>query len=75
MQEIVVKFELSDTVQESPTKTVTVWKHGSSVVSALAFGARTQRLESLLFRIRTLTGCYLCREIHPLCNLKNPTVI
>ena len=24
---------------------------------------------------RTLTGCPLCRESHPLCRLKNPTVI
>ena len=29
----------------------------------------------ILLRIGTLTGCPLCRESHPLCRLKNPTVI
>ena len=29
----------------------------------------------IVLRIGTLTGCPLCRESHPLCRLKNPTVI
>ena len=29
----------------------------------------------IVLRIGTLTGCTLCRESHPLCRLKNPTVI
>ena len=29
----------------------------------------------IVLRIGTLTGCPLCRESHPLCWLKNPTVI
>ena len=29
----------------------------------------------IVLQIRTLTGCPLCRESHPLCRLKNPTVI
>ena len=79
---------------------------GSSVVSALASGARGPRFDPhswrgkfwspntlslvsfagmtldkcIVLRIWTLTGCPLCRESrigesHPLCRLKNPTVI
>ena len=29
----------------------------------------------IVLQIGTLTGCPLCRESHPLCRLKNPTVI
>ena len=29
----------------------------------------------IVLRIGTLTGCPLCKESHPLCRLKNPTVI
>ena len=29
----------------------------------------------IVLRIGMLTGCPLCRESHPLCRLKNPTVI
>ena len=29
----------------------------------------------IVLRIGTLSGCPLCRESHPLCRLKNPTVI
>ena len=76
-------------------------KRGSSVVSALASGARGPRFvprsrrgkfrspntlslvsfvgmtpdKCIVLRIGTLTGCPLCRESHPLCRLKNPTVI
>ena len=76
-------------------------KRGSSVVSALASGARGPRFDPrswrgkflspntlflvpfagmtldkcIVLRIGTLTGCPLCRESHPLCRLKNPTVI
>ena len=76
-------------------------KRCSSVVSALASGARGPRFDPrsrrgkfrspntlslvsfvgmtldkcIIFRIGTLTGCPLCRESHPLCRLKNPTVI
>ena len=76
-------------------------KRGSSVVSALASGARGPRFDScsrrgrfrspntlslvsfagmtldkcIVLRIGTLTGCPLCRESHPLCRLKNPTII
>ena len=28
-----------------------------------------------VLRVGTLTGCPLCRESHPFCSLKNPTVI
>ena len=31
--------------------------------------------KSIVLRIGTLTGCPQCRESHPLCRLKNPTVI
>ena len=78
-----------------------VAQHGSSVISALASGARGTRFDPrslrgkfqsqntlspvsfagmtldkiIVLRIGTLTGCPLCRESHPLCRLKNPTVI
>ena len=47
------------------------------------FGVRTplvslagMTLDKCIVRqIGTLTGCPLCRESHPLCRLKNPTVI
>ena len=29
----------------------------------------------ILLQFGTLTGCPLCRESHPLCRLRNPTVI
>ena len=29
----------------------------------------------IVLRIRTLTGCHLCSERHPLCRLKSPAVI
>ena len=76
-------------------------KRGSSVVSALASGARGPRFyprsrqgkfrspntlslvsfagmtldKCIVLQIGTLTGCPLYRESHPLCRLKNPTVI
>ena len=31
--------------------------------------------KSIDLRMETLTGCPLCRESHPLCRLKSPTVI
>ena len=83
------------------TKRTQILKHGSSVVMALASGARGPRFDlcsqrgkircpntlSLLsfagmtldkcavLWIGTLTGCPLCRECHPWCRLKSPTVI
>ena len=84
-----------------PKKKFSALYRGSSVVSALASGARGPRFDPLsgrgkfrspntlslvsfagmtldkciVPRIGTLTGCPLCRESHPLCRLKNPTVI
>ena len=47
------------------------------------FGVRTRLVsfagmtldKCIILRIETLTGCPLCRKSHPLCRLKNPTVI
>ena len=87
-----------NTFQSTLVNTRTKRKHGSSVVRALASGARglasqvrsplaarnTLTLVSfagmtldkcIVLPIWTLTGCPLCRESHPLCRLKSPTVI
>ena len=42
--------------------------------SLLSFAGMTLD-KCIVLRIGTLTGCPLCRESHPLCRLKNPTVI
>ena len=36
---------------------------------------RDDARKCIVLQIGTLTGCPLCRECHPLCRLKNPTVI
>ena len=40
----------------------------------MAFAGMTLN-KCIVLRIGTLNGCLLCRESHPLCRLKNPTVI
>ena len=53
-------------------------KSGSSPDEALSpsgLGNRGTLDKCIVLRIGTLTGCPLCMESHPLCRLKNPTVI
>ena len=45
-----------------------------NTLSLVSFAGMTLD-KCIVLRIRTLTGCPLCRESHPLCRLKNPTVI
>ena len=45
-----------------------------NTLSLVSFAGMTLNKCAVL-RIGTLTGCPLCRESHPLCRLKNPTVI
>ena len=50
----------------------------TGVASSIPAGSRRliMKLDKcIVLRIGTLTGCPLCRESHPLCRLKNPTVI
>ena len=44
------------------------------MLSLVSFAGMTLD-KCIVLRIGTLTGCPLCREIHPLCRLKNPMVI
>ena len=44
------------------------------MLSLVSFAGMTLD-KCIVLRIGTLTGCPLCRESHPLCRLKNPTVI
>ena len=45
-----------------------------NTLSLVSFAGMTLD-KCIVLRIGTLTGCPLCRESHPLCRLKNPTVI
>ena len=45
-----------------------------NTLSVVSFAGMTLD-KCIVLRIGTLTGCPLCRESHPLCRLKNPTVI
>ena len=45
----------------------------SNTLSLVSFAGMTLD-KCIVLRIGTLTGCPLCRESHPLCRLKNPTV-
>ena len=45
-----------------------------NMLSLVSFAGMTLD-KCIVLRIGTLTGCPLCRESHPLCRLKNPTVI
>ena len=45
-----------------------------NTLSLVSFAGMTQD-KCIVLRIGTLTGCPLCRESHPLCRWKNPTVI
>ena len=45
-----------------------------NTLSLVSFAGMTLD-KCIVLRIRTLTGCPLNRESHPLCRLKNPTVI
>ena len=45
-----------------------------NTLSLVSFAGMTLD-KGIVHLIRTLTGCPLCRESHPLCRLKNPTVI
>ena len=45
-----------------------------NTLSIVSFAGMTLD-KCIVLRIGTLTGCPLCRESHPLCRLKNPTVI
>ena len=44
------------------------------MLSLVSFAGMTLD-KCIVLPIRTLTGCPLCRESHPLCRLKNPMVI
>ena len=46
----------------------------ANTLSLVSFAGMTLD-KSIDLRMETLTGCPLCRESHPLCRLKNPTVI
>ena len=46
----------------------------SEHVSSVSFAGTTLD-KCIVLQIRMLTECPLCRESHPLCRLKNPTVI
>ena len=45
-----------------------------NMLSFVSFAGST-RNKCAVLRIGTLTGGHLCRESHPLCRLKNPTVV
>ena len=45
-----------------------------NTLSLVSFAGMTLD-KCIVLRIGTLTGCPLCRESHPMCRLKNPTVI
>ena len=45
-----------------------------NTLSLVSFAGMTLD-KCMVLWIGTLTGCPLCREGHPLCRLKNPTVI
>ena len=45
-----------------------------NTLSLVSFAGMTLD-KCIVLRIGTLTGCPLCKESHPLCRLKNPTVI
>ena len=45
-----------------------------NTLSLVSFAGMTLD-KCIVLRIGTLTGCPLCMESHPLCRLKNPTVI
>ena len=45
-----------------------------NMLSLVSFAGMTLD-KCIILRIRTLSGCPLCRESHPLCRLKNPMVI
>ena len=49
--------------------------YSPNTLSLVSFAGMTQDDKCIVLRIGTLTGCPLCRESHPLCRLKNPTVI
>ena len=46
----------------------------NDTLSLVSFAGMTLD-KCIVLRIVTLNGCPLCRESHPLCRLKNPTVI
>ena len=50
------------------------WVKCPNTLSLVSFAGMTLD-KCIVLRIGTLTGCPLCRESHPLCRLKNPTVI
>ena len=50
-------------------------QYGGSAAALLVSFAGMTLDKYIVLRIGTLTGCPLCRESHPLCRLKNPTVI
>ena len=56
-------------------KSVGSYKYKLSRIESLVILYWGINCKCIVLRIGTLTGCPLCRESHPLCRLKNPTVI
>ena len=50
------------------------WVRCPNTLSLVSFAGMTL-YKCIVLRMGALTGCPLCRESHPLCRLKNPTVI